>query len=70
VPCTPIASSQYGSTCTVSTTAESLVPGAIKEGGRAVWALGQVQVFDGGADAEIDTADDNTLFAVQGAFVP
>ena len=32
--------------------------------------LGQVQVFDGGADGDADTTGDNTLFAVQGAFTP
>jgi hypothetical protein len=42
----------------------------ITEGKRAVWELGQVRVFDGGADSDASTAADNTLFAVQGVFVP
>ena len=40
------------------------------EGQRAVWELGQVQVYDGGADGDADTTGDNTLFAVQGTFTP
>jgi hypothetical protein len=45
------------------------VPGAITAGKRSVWELGQVQVFDGGADGDVTTAD-NSVFAVQGVFVP
>ena len=40
-----------------------------KEGERAIWALDQLQVFDGGADGVAATSP-NTLFAVQGIFVP
>jgi hypothetical protein len=40
------------------------------EGRRAVWELGQVQVDGGGADRDADTAADNTLFMVQGVFIP
>jgi hypothetical protein len=36
---------------------------------RRTWALGQVQLWDAGADGNLAT-DDNTLFAVQGLFVP
>jgi hypothetical protein len=38
----------------------------VTAGKRSVWGLGHVQVDDGGAD----TAGDNTLFMVQGVFVP
>ena len=41
-----------------------------REGQRAIWELGQIQVFDGGSDGDGDTTGDNTLFAVQGAFAP
>ena len=41
-----------------------------REGKRAVWDISQIQVFDGGADGDADTAGDNTLFAVQGTFAP
>ena len=32
--------------------------------------LGPLQVWDGGADGDGETVADNTLFAVQGLFVP
>jgi hypothetical protein len=58
-----------GSTCAVTTTADAVTPGVIKEGKRAIWQLGQVQVFDGGPDGDAETSP-NTLFATQGVFVP
>ena len=45
-------------------------PGLVKEGARAIWQLDQVRVLDGGADSDADTAADNSLFVVQGVFVP
>ena len=42
----------------------------MREGKRAVWGLGSVQVFDGGSDGDADTTGDNTLFEVQGLFAP
>ena len=41
----------------------------VKDGDRQVVQMGQVQVFDGGPDGDVQTAD-NSLFAVQGVFVP
>jgi Tol biopolymer transport system component len=70
IPCTPDPDSRTGSDCTISTTADTLVPGAIKEGVRAIWQLGQVRVFDGGADGDGSTTADNTPFMDQGLFVP
>jgi TolB protein len=57
------------SECQTTTTADALIPGAIKEGRRSIWQLGQVVVYDGGADGDTATAD-NTVFARQGLFVP
>ena len=68
-PCTATGSTSVGATCSVSTTAEALAPGIVKEAKRAVWALGEVQVLDGGADGDAQTGP-NTLFMVQGVFVP
>jgi hypothetical protein len=45
------------------------VPGSIVELKRAIWALGKVNVNDGGADGVASTQP-NTLFATQGVFVP
>jgi Acetyl xylan esterase (AXE1) len=69
VPCTATPDTTRGSNCATSTTMDALVPGAVQEGKRAIWALEQVQVFDGGSDGVAATAD-NSLFAVQGIFVP
>jgi hypothetical protein len=70
VPCGATVDTTIGATCAISTTADAVVPGLVKEGARAVWGLGQVKLFDGGPDADGDTAAGNTLFAVQGVFVP
>ncbi len=70
VPCAATASTTIGSTCSVNTTADAVLgSGAIKEGRRSIWQLGQVRVYDGGPDGVASTQD-NTLFAVQGVFAP
>jgi hypothetical protein len=69
VPCAVTGSTSVGSTCSIDTTADAVLPGVIKETRRSNWQLGQVQVFDGGADGVVSTTP-NTLFAVQGVFVP
>ena len=58
-----------GGMCAVDTTADAVVPGAIRETLRSSWELGAVRVHDGGADGVAATPG-NTLFAVQGLFVP
>jgi hypothetical protein len=56
-------------TCNFATTFDAAMPGVIKEDKRAIWNLGQVKLYDGGADDNVSTAG-NTLFAEQGYFVP
>jgi Tol biopolymer transport system component len=68
--CTTTSSASVGSTCSVATSADAAVPGSTPEFQRAVWQLGQVQVYDGGADGDGDTTGDNTLFMTQGLFAP
>jgi hypothetical protein len=68
--CLATSDGTVGSTCSAQTTADALMPGLALEGKRAVWQLGQVQVYDGGADGDADTTGDNTLFMEQGLFVP
>jgi hypothetical protein len=68
LPCTATVT-DAGSTCSVDTTADALSPGSVIEGKRSIWEVGQVQVFDGGADGLVSTSP-NTLFATQGLFVP
>jgi subtilisin family serine protease len=69
VPCTATASTSVGSTCSVATTVNAIVPGALTAGQRSVWELGQIKVYDGGPDGLASTQP-NTLFAVEGLFVP
>jgi hypothetical protein len=70
VPCTPTASTTTGSDCSLSSSFNAIVPGSVVAGKRAVWALQDVRVFDGGADGQAGTTADNTLFERQGVFVP
>ena len=49
---------------------DAIVPGSVKEGKRAIWALSRIELYDGGADGDGSTTDDNTLFATQGLFIP
>jgi hypothetical protein len=67
--CAATPDTTIGGACSVATTLDAVVPGVIKEGSRASWDVGAVQVFDGGADGVLSTAP-NSLFARQGVFVP
>jgi hypothetical protein len=68
VPCVTTSGS-VGATCSVSTTFDAIVPGAITEGKRAIWALDAIELTDGGADGLAATGP-NARFARQGVFVP
>ena len=70
IPCASTPDPDEGGACTLNTTADALFPGAIAEGRRAIWQLGAVEVYDGGADDDGDTAADNTLYMKQGVFIP
>jgi hypothetical protein len=67
--CTPTAATTVGSTCSLNTTLDALIPGAIVEGRRTILQLGQVEVIDGGPDDDTATAPNN-VFLRQGVFVP
>jgi Tol biopolymer transport system component len=70
VSCTSTGSATLGSDCNLTTTVNSLYPGTITAGQRAVWQLGQVRAYDGGSDGLASTTGDNTLFLTQGIFIP
>jgi len=68
MPCAPTAVAA-GSNCSVNTSINALVPGALKDGKRQNMQLADIQLVDGGPDGNVSTAD-NDLFATQGVFVP
>ena len=67
--CAATASTSIGSACTANTSANAAVPGAVKDGKRANIEVGQITITDGGPDGIVGTTP-NTLFAVQGIFIP
>jgi hypothetical protein len=77
VPCAATAS-EVGATCTLDTTLDAVLPGAVEEGARANWQLGQVEVRDPGPNGTGYGADcpgtcgdgDETVFMRQGVFIP
>jgi hypothetical protein len=68
-PCQATSLSTTGSTCSLATTADALIPGTVKEGLRSIWQLGQIQVTDGGPDGVAATTP-NSVFLRQGIFTP
>lgn len=69
MPCSATADTTIGSSCSVSTTADSVLPGTVTEIKRTIMQLDQVRVLDGGADGLAATPDNRT-FAVEGIFIP
>ncbi len=69
VPCSATPSGfATGGVCAISTSANAVVPGSVHTGKRAIWQLGQVQVYDGGASG-VAGSSDATLFLDEGVFV-
>ncbi len=60
VPCTATPETTVGATCSISTTADAVLPGVVEENRRAVWELGAFEVRDAAGAA----------FLRQGLFVP
>jgi hypothetical protein len=69
IPCAATPASDVGSTCSLTSTLDAVIPGIVDESARAVWEMGQLSVLDGGPDGDVDTPG-NTVFARQGIFVP
>jgi hypothetical protein len=67
--CVSTASTAIGSTCTANTSANATVLGSVKDGKRAIVEVGQISINDGGPDGLVCTTP-NTLFGVQGIFIP
>jgi hypothetical protein len=73
VVCTPTADTTIGSDCGVNTTANSLIPGAVVNGKRAVVEGAQIQVYDSGLNGVADfltTTGDDRIVVKQGITIP
>ena len=69
-PCTATGSdATIGGTCAITTTANAVVVGSVKDNQRAVVEIQQLQISDGGVDGQV-ASPTNTLFEVQGIFIP
>jgi hypothetical protein len=69
IQCTGTSDLAVGGNCSLATTVNAIVPGAVVEGKRAMWQLGEAQVDDGGASGSAGGSD-AALFETQGLFVP
>jgi hypothetical protein len=67
--CANTTATNTGGICTVNTTANAVVSGSVKDTQRGVVEISQLQISDGGADGQV-ASPDNTLFGVQGIFIP
>jgi hypothetical protein len=68
--CTSTASTTIGSSCQTTTTINTVAAGAVIAGQKANIEIGQVQINDGGPDGSGASTTGNTLFEVQGIFIP
>jgi hypothetical protein len=69
--CTATAgSATTGGVCATNTSANAVLAGSVKDAQRAVVEIQQLQINDGGTDGTVATPTDNTLFEVQGIFIP
>ena len=69
VGCAATADATEGSHCSVTTSMDAQVPGAIQESKRMIMEFDQVTLWDGGPDGDVLTPD-NSLFFIQGVMVP
>jgi acyl-homoserine-lactone acylase len=67
--CVPTTQASLGSSCSVSTTGDTLVPGFAHEGARAVMSAFDVRLDDSGPDGTAGTGDEST-FLSQGILAP
>jgi len=67
--CAATADPAIGGTCAISTSANTVVPGSVKDAKRAIVEVGQITITDGGPDG-LNGTSPNSLFGVQGIFIP
>jgi hypothetical protein len=68
--CATTADMSQGGLCTVTTSFNAIITGLVKDAQRGVVEYQQEQISDAGVDGDISTTADNTLFEVQGNFIP
>jgi hypothetical protein len=69
--CSNTPDTAVGGTCNVDNQGPVVCPECgVKEGVRTVVGITQFEVFDGGADGDINTASGDTVFMRQGIFIP
>jgi hypothetical protein len=68
--CANTSLTNIGGQCDTHTTANAVVPGSVKDTQRGVVEITQIQIFDGGNDGSVATTADNTLYSVEGIFIP
>jgi len=69
--CSNTPDTSTGGVCSVMTSGAVVCPECgIQEGKRTLVEITQFEVFDGGPDGQVGTADGNTVFARQGLFIP
>jgi hypothetical protein len=69
ISCADTSDPAIGATCTLSTSADAVIAGAVKKGNGAVMQAFRVRIDDAGANGVPDDSDDR-IFATQGIFVP
>jgi hypothetical protein len=67
--CAATADASIGARCSTNTSANATVPGSVLDAKRAIVEIGQITITDGGPDGQNGTTP-NTLFGVQGIFIP
>jgi hypothetical protein len=75
--CVATTSTLIGSSCSLSTTVNAQIPGAVVDGQRSIWELGQVEIRDAGPNGTGYEScpptcgdGDESAFMRQGVFVP
>jgi hypothetical protein len=70
IVCANTTDTTVGGTCTINTTANAVVPGAVQDAKRSIVEIQTLLYSDGGADGLAATVGDNTLVATQGIWIP
>ncbi len=71
IPCFTTPDPSIGSTCSLHTTANTLLPNMIVAGKRTLWEhADHTHIYDGGPDWKASTENDNLAFLADGLFVP